>query len=112
MNAIQTSVVTVVHLLVVGEYDVIESMTHGVRLSAQELRGAVESYGRTLIELPESELDGLDVVTVEGASVPTLSVVVDLWTEEEGKSDLSLELMLIDRYGGAYEVQVSDLHVL
>ena len=40
------------------------------------------------------------------------SVVVDLWTAEEGRSDLTLELELVDRFEGAYDVMIQNLHVL
>src|SRR5256885_9347003 len=45
----------VLGLLVDGEYETLAMMTQGKRLSATELRDAVESYGRTLIHPPEGE---------------------------------------------------------
>lgn len=86
-------------------------MTRGRRLSAEELRGAVAGHGRTLVPLPPEELDSLDVVEIAGAEPAAYSVVVDLWTEE-GRSDLSLELRLVDRDDGAFEVEVMDVRVL
>lgn len=112
MNAIQTAVSNVTNLLADGSYDVLEAMTHGRRLSASDLQNAVQTYGRTLVPLPVEELEDLDVVEVKDAEVPTYNVVVDLWTEQEGHSDLSLELLLTDRYGGAYDVEILNLHVL
>jgi len=112
MNAEQTAVVSVVHLLVTREYDVLVAMTHGRRLSASELQFAVEAYGRTLVELPQEALDGLDVVQIEGEEPPVFSVLVDLWTQEEGRSDLILELRLIERFQGAHEIEIMDLHAL
>jgi hypothetical protein len=53
-----------------------------------------------------------DVSAIRDREYPTFHVVIDLWTLEEGRSDLSLELELIDRYGGAYEIRILDLHVL
>jgi len=110
-ESVLTAVRTIVGLLVDGSYDVIEAMTRSRRLSSEDLRGAVEGFGRTLAPIPTDALEHLDVVQIEGADHPTLHVVVDLWTEE-GKSDLSLELRLTDLYGGAYDIEVLDLHVL
>ncbi len=107
-----TAVQVVVGLLVRESYDVIEAMTRGRRLSADDLRGAVETYGRTLAPIPADALEPLDVVRIEGTDPAAFHVCVDLWTEEEGLSDLSLELRLTDLYGGAYDIEVLGLHVL
>jgi len=82
------------------------------RLSAGTLREVVEGYGRALAPVPEGGLDHLDVVRIEGSEPAAFHVVVELWTEEEGRSDLSLELRLTDLYGGAYDIEVLGLHVL
>jgi hypothetical protein len=111
-SAFTTAVRIAVDLLVRGEYAVIESMTHGHRLSATELRRAVEDYGRHLVLPPEDEWTHLDVVGITGSEPAAYHVVVDLWTAEEGRSDLSLELQLEERYPGAYEVEVLGIHVL
>lgn len=112
MSALTVAVRTLVSLLVNGEYDVAAALTRGDRLPAEEIREAVDRYGRTLTDLPESEWSNLDVLAVEGRAHPTYSVVVDLWTVEEGHSDLTLELELVERYPGAFETRIIDLHVL
>ena len=109
MSAIEVAARIVVALLVGGKYDVVEAMTRGRRLSSQALRTAVEDYGRTLVDVPE-EAWSVDVAPMDEEG--TFHLIVDLWTREEGRSDLSLELAVTDRYNGAYEVEVLDLHVL
>lgn len=99
-------------LLAAHDYNSVEQLTGGRRLSATDLARAVRDYGPSLVPLPPEALDDLDVVAVDGSDPPTYSVVVDLWTREEGHSDLTLELQLVDRYGGAYDVSIMDLHVL
>ncbi len=86
--------------------------TRPSRLSAAELAAAIEDYGRTLTPVLPNSLDDLDIVELEDAETPTYHVVVELWTEEEGRSDLTLELLLTDRYGGAYDIEIRNLHVL
>jgi hypothetical protein len=110
--AFTTAVRITVELLVRGEYAALETMTRGRRLSAAELRGAVEDYGRRLILPPEDEWSQLDVVEITGSDPAAYHVVVDQWTEGEGRSDLSLELELEERHPGAYQVEVQDCHVL
>lgn len=111
-SAIRTAVGIVVGLLVNGQYDVLEAVTRGDRLSAAEIRRAVEQYGRTLVSIPPAARDSYDVYRVERADRPTFSVDVDLWTREEGRSDLTLQLELIDTGRSTYAVTIEGLHVL
>jgi hypothetical protein len=101
-------------LLVRGEYEAVERMTDGDRLTAARLRSVVEEYGRTLTA-PGPDGDWwshAEVFEVKNAARPVLAVDVDLWTEEEGRSDLTLQLELTETPEGLYEAAVLDLHVL
>jgi hypothetical protein len=102
----------VVTLLSRGDYYALERLTAGERLSASELAQAVRGYPATLRAPPSWEAVPLDVVPVTSANSPTWSVVVPLWTVEEGRSDLSLELTVQQRPDGGYNVGIDDLHVL
>jgi hypothetical protein len=82
------------------------------RVEADELKWAVGSYGRTLVPPPDEAWENLDIVTVTGSSPPTYSVVLPMYTAEEGSSDLSLDLTLREFSPGLFEVEISDLHVL
>jgi hypothetical protein len=82
-------------------------------LTAEQLRQAVEEYGRELQKPPEVVFDNLDVNGIEGAIPRAWWVLVDLWTVEEGRSDLTLELRLTDNTGGElYDIEINNLHVL
>jgi hypothetical protein len=111
-DALLTAIRTVLSLLVDGSYDVIEAMTRSRRLTAREIRGVVETYGRTLSMAPGDDLWAPDLIVVEGAFPVVVLASVDLWTEEDGRSDLTLELRLTELYEGAYDIEVIDLHVL
>lgn len=111
-EAIRTAVAVVIGLLVDGSYETVEAMTRGRTLSAGHLREAVEGYGRKLTPVPHGFLDRLDVVRIEESEPAAFHVVVDLWTEDEGRSDLSLELRLTDLFDGAFDVEILGLHVL
>lgn len=68
-------------------------------------------YGNTLVTLPPEALDELDVYA--SSSDPRLcGAGVDLWTREEGRSDLTLEVMVENREGGGYDVLVRNIHVM
>lgn len=93
-EALQSIVRKIINELACGNY---ERLVEGVcksRLTSEDLRGVVRDYGRTL-EMPPSEAyDKLDAIRVKGVTVPTWSIRVPLWTREEGRSDLTLELTI------------------
>jgi hypothetical protein len=99
----------VVELLARGEYAAVERLSGGVRLTADELAGAVRAYGRRLV-VPPPVAAPLDVVPhADGGG---WSVDVPLWTAEEGRSDLTLQLTVLPGPGAAHRIEVDDLHVL
>src|SRR5215216_6456985 len=97
----------VVGMLVAGDYAGLEAVSRGRRLTAEQLRQAAEEYGRELRMPPEPVFDDIEDVTRRA-----WSVLVDLWTVEEGRSDLTLELVLTETGGEQYDIQIWDLHVL
>ena len=101
----------VVALLVRGDYDGLERLSGGVRLSADDVREEVEEYGCTIVPLPPGTTDGIEVIAVDGTPPQEWAVCVDLYTAEGGRSDLSLEMTLIDRPGWLYAVELDNLHV-
>lgn len=106
------TIVYVVNLLVQGKYDALEALSEGNRLSAEELRQAVTDYGHRLVMPPIDSLNYPDVVTIRNSNPVKWSVNLNLWTIEEGRSDLTLELTLTDSPDDLYLVEVDDLHVL
>jgi hypothetical protein len=101
----------VVALLVAGRYADLEEFTGGRRLKSGDIARAVQVYGRRLIEPPPDAYESLDVVRVKDAGPGTWSLRMPLWSLEEGRSDLSLELTVSQR-GADYDVQIDDIHVL
>jgi hypothetical protein len=98
--------------LVVGDFSAIEHYTGGRRLSEQLLSDAVLQYGHKLVMPPPEVFESLDVIEVLGSSPRKWSVRFDLWTEDEGRSDLSLECTLIETPSGLLSAEVDNLHVL
>ena len=114
-----------VGMLVAGDYAGLEAISRGRRLTAEQLREAWEEYGGGLLlpGVPAGELrmppesvfetfdeDNIDVFELK--STRSWAVLVDLWTVEEGRSDLTLELVLTETGGEQYDIQIWDLHVL
>src|SRR4030095_10906907 len=85
----------VIEHLVAGKFAELESLTSGQRLNAQEMGKAVSDYGRKLVLPPEDAFRLMDVVEVRNARPSQWSVTMPLWTREEGRSDLAIEVTLI-----------------
>jgi len=102
----------IVALLAEGRYEDVTQLCAGSRLSAEEMKTAVAMYGRTIVPLPQEAATLISSVRSRNAVDPTWSVVVPLFTREEGRSDLSLELTMTESKPGSVAVHVDDLHVL
>ncbi|WP_444679602.1 DUF7668 domain-containing protein [Halomonas sp. E19] len=93
---VKAAVKHVVKLLADHDYDGLVEFTKGVRLPKTEIEYAIDDYGCEVVMPPDYIFDELDVIEVEGGSQNEWSVRLPLWTEEEGRSDLSVELSVID----------------
>lgn len=102
----------VVSLLEKEAYGALESLSQGVRLSAEEMKEAIRIYGRKIAHFPEAGYKELDVVEVSGSNPKQWSVNVPLFTESEGRSDLTLSATLIESETPLYKIEIDDIHVL
>ena len=109
-EVIRESVVAVLERLASGDYSGLVAQCSGSRLSADDVRNVVAGYGRTVIVPPHSVYEHLDLVPVKAAPVPTWSVRMPIWTKEEGRSDLTLELTISLEPSGP-RVELDDLRV-
>ena len=99
-------------LLARRDYLELEKVTGGVRLHAIEIEGAVKSYGRTMAVPPLSHLELMDVIEIEGVDPKKWSISIPLWTMEEGRSDLTLEITVVRNNDCQFIVELDDIHVL
>jgi hypothetical protein len=111
-QVIRHRVEEVYKLLVCGHYEALASLTRGVRLSAEDVRVAVHNYRYVLRPWPSDQPMFIDVVEVTGANPRRWNIRADAYTEEEGRSDLSMELTLIESQPAELDVQFDDLRVL
>ena len=117
LNCMKTTSAPLLHVvteivghLVTGNYTQVLLQAPASRVSAAELEAAVGNYGRHLVLPPNYDL--VDFIEAKAEGGRSWSVVVPMYTEEEGRSDLSLELTVREFARGEYEVKVDDLHVL
>lgn len=98
-----------VHELVSGNYESLEADGRAGRLSAGMLRDAVADYPATLVDIPDEALKLPDPIPLREGSV--VAIDLDLWTAQEGQSDLTLSVEVEDSPGGVL-IRIADLHVL
>lgn len=75
-----------------------------------DLRSAVATYGRTIAP-PPADYTFLRACELRARAIPTWHVEVDLWTEEDGRSDLTLEMTIEFEPTGPV-VGINNLHAL
>jgi hypothetical protein len=106
---IEGTVRYVYELLLEKKYKELEEFTDSKRLSAYEIRYSIEEYGFQLIQYP-NEIK-LDVIEVTGSNPKEWSVVAPIYTDEEGMSDLSIELSVIDNGKKLYRTELDNIRV-
>ncbi len=79
-------------------------------MKAGEWRRRLDEFGKTLITPPREDLESADVIPVPGTN-DAWSVWYRLWTKQEGKSDLSLQLTVRDSGAGKMRIELDDLRV-
>jgi hypothetical protein len=109
-NELKSQVRRLVEDLVAGRYADIVADGRVGRFSEDELRSAVEEYGRTLVPLPEEGWAQVDTYA-QHANANVFALDVPMWTAEEGRSDLTLSLTAT-QHSETYAVEVDDLRVL
>ncbi len=98
-------------LLVLKRYSFIEMLTSGVRLKAVEIRSIIKDYGVTLTKPPERAYDLINIIKIDSQSIEEYSIRMPLWSEEEGRSDLTLDFA-VRKVEEQMLVKIYDIHVL
>ena len=111
-NKLHSTVKHLCDLLASHRYEDLESVSNGIRLKATEIKTAIEDYGKTIISLPIQGYSDIDIIKIENHKSNQWSVNVPVYTKEEGKSDLTLELTLKESPSDLYSVEIDGLHVL
>lgn len=101
----------IVQWLCDSNYDAIVEYTNGVRLPADEIQYSVDQYGRTLVMPPDETFEELDVIEILNTPGIEWSVRCPLWTAEEGRSDLSLELTVVGTSDGNLRTEIDNVIV-
>jgi len=104
------TVENLVHMLAERRFHDVETLTDSIRLRADEIETAVDGYPGTIT--PTTSAEDLSVVEIDTPKEECWSVNVRLHTAQEGPSDLTMSLTLIQSESLLYDVELDDIHVL
>ena len=104
----------VVDLLVRHEYTTLKEFCHCEPNIIEWVKREIDEWPDTFVMPPSDRLEDIvDTVIERKGTVPQEWFVdVNLWTEGEGISDLTLQLILTDSDDEYYDVQIQDMDVL
>jgi hypothetical protein len=108
-ESVQAAAIEVANLVSQRKYRQALEMCTGSRLTAEDLDSVMNDYGRSFLSSSLSETH-LDVIAIDDRNDPTWSIWVPLRTNEEGRSDLQLELTVTISPSGLL-IELDDLRV-
>ena len=109
------TILRLLQLLVEARYVELANLTQSGSLTSQQTREAVETWPYPLVTPSSSSLADLiydEAVEVADVSPAKWSIYINLWTKEEGRSDLTLEVTVCDNSSEYYDVRIENIHVL
>lgn len=104
---------TILRLLAAQRYAELASLTRN-HCPKEDIQFAMEAYDATACEPPEAFASSIDIIEIEGTTPPAWSVILPIWTFEEGESYLSVNITCIDREtaDGSFEFDLNGIFVL
>ncbi|HEX8717846.1 MAG TPA: hypothetical protein VF722_12810 [Gemmatimonadaceae bacterium] len=111
-GALEDATKHVMNLLAQKDYRALENLTQGVGMSANDMDHVIREYGRHVILPPEEAYSRLTAIEILVPPPGRWSVDMPLWTEEEGESDLTVELRITLQRDNWVKVMLDDIHVL
>ena len=107
---IRSIVIDLLVSLAYGDYPSIMERCSGSGMTSEVLQEIIRDYGRKVVA-PPADYAHIRLYELEATEVPTWAVDADLWTEEEGRSDLTLQMTIAFGPSGP-AIRLDDLHVL
>jgi hypothetical protein len=107
---VRSIVVDLLVLLADGDYESIMERCGYSLMDDHDLRNAVADYGRKVVA-PPADYTFMRACELRARAVPTWHVEADVWTEEDGRSDLTLEMMVEFEASGPV-IGINNLHAL
>lgn len=105
----RTTIREIVRALAEGDYEIVRgipSVSTPSKKRVEQMRNYVAEFGEALAELPDEAWR----TSVSQWMGTHWELLVDLWTHETGRSDLTLNLRVFEDEGG-YRFELDSLHV-
>ena len=100
----------VIDLLAAHSFSELESVTDSIRMSAEDMAEAIDAYPGKIVR--EIRPEDIDVVQIDSPIEECWTVNVRLHTDQEGPSDLTASLTLVQDPSDTYRIELDDIHVL
>jgi hypothetical protein len=111
MWEIEAIVRSVIWQLVSKDYEGLVKRCPCSPMTADEIRSAIQQYGRTFIMPPTSGYERLlHTYQIENTEYPAWHIEAPLWTEQEGRSDLEISLR-IELKDETPQITIRSVHV-
>ena len=107
---VRSIVIDLLVLLADGDYESIMERCGYSLMDDYDLQTAVADYGRKVVA-PPADYAFMRACELRARAVPTWHVEADVWTEEEGRSDLTLEMTIEFEQSGPV-IGLNNLHAL
>jgi dTMP kinase len=101
-----------VGLLVGEQFVTLAKLSAESGIRPEDLAAAVRRHGTSLVRPPEQAFDDLDPIECERAGKHAYAIDFSLWSKEEGPSDLTMQLDVVEAMPGVYSPVVRDIRVL
>ena len=105
----RTAAREVVDVLARRDYDDLAARGVLRRGSPDMIRTVVDDYGATITGLPDEAFEDEELIDLGGGE---WSLAVDVWTEDEGRSDLSIVLRFYEDETGKLSTELRDIRVM
>ena len=109
-SQIRSIVIDLLVLLADEDYQSIMERCGSSRFTGDDLEAVIREYGCKVIA-PPADYKYFRAYELEARAAPTWSVEADVWTEEEGASNLTLQLTIAFEPDGPL-IEIDGLHVL
>jgi hypothetical protein len=107
---VRSIVIDLLVLLADGDYESIMERCGYSLMDDYDLQTAVADYGRKVVA-PPADYAFMRACELRARAVPTWHVEADVWTEDEGRSDLTLEMTIEFETTGPV-IGINNLHAL
>lgn len=99
-----------VELLVNRDFESIKASGAAARVPVDALEDEMNEHGRSFIPLPDAAWERVEPIQVQDEA--RWYVDVDLWTVEDGESDLTLSVEVERAGDGTWKAEIQNLHTL